>query len=349
METATGVKRWRECSTAWLLAAGAAFVLYGASSIAKDWPKEVTIGATTLKGSFYPISMGWSQQMKKYMKVNATPLPVGGSSAIAALIGSNKLQMGPIGSETAYDAYFGKDSFAKKGKQPIRAIMAGHKRIFQLYVRADSPFKTPEDIRGRRFMYWQAGAPSNTNWGKLLVEAYGIKENEYKRMDWKSTGACAEAIKEGRADFGFSGATPNSALLELTRTVGIRFIPISEKAQKYIVENYGPFEEGVVPKDIYGPGIPAEDVRSIRLGVWLIAREDLPEDFVYEATKAILDHPAEFNKYSKLARQYTDLAKATTKPVIPFHPGAIRYYKEKGVWTPALEKTQQALLKQGSM
>ena len=349
MEQAKGAKRFGVRRSVGFVLAVAALVLYGATAVAKDWPKEVTIGATTLKGSFYPISMGWSQQLKKYMKVNATPLPVGGSSAIAALIGSNKLQMGPIGSETAYDAYYGRDSFAKKGKQPIRAIMAGHKRIYQLYVRADSPFKSPEDIRGKRFMYWQAGAPSNTNWGSLLVKAYGIKEGDYRRMDWKSTGACAEAIKEGRADFGFSGATPNSALLELTRTVGIRFIPISEKAQKYMVDNYGPFEEGAVPKDIYGPGIPAEDVRSISLGVWLIVREDLPEDFVYEATKAILDHPAEFNKYSKLAKQYTDLSKATKKPVIPFHAGAIKYYKEKGIWTPALEQKQQALLKQERM
>jgi len=247
-----------------------------------------------------------------------------------------------------YDAYLGVDSFAKIGKQPIRAIMGGHYRIFQLYVRADSPVKAPEDIRGRKFMYWQPGAPANQNWGKLLVEAYGIKENEYTRLDWKSTGACAEAVKEGRTDFGFSGAAPTAALVELSRTAGVRFIPISEKAQQYIAKNYAPFEPGFVPKDIYGPGVPPEDIRSITIRVWLIARADLPEDFVYDATRVILDYPDEFNKYHKLCAQYTDLKRATKDPIIPFHPGAIKYYKAKGLWGDEQEKAQQALLKKGS-
>lgn len=340
------MKRIHRLNRLWVLMVLTLLVFCSATAFAKDWPKEITIGATTLKGSFYPIATAWAQQLKKHANITATPLCVGGSSAIAALVGEGKkLQMAPCGIESAYDAYRGKDSFAAKGKQPLRGIMAGHRRIFQLYVRADSPAKTPADIRGRSFMYWQAGAPSNTNWGRLLLQAYGIKENEYKRLNWKATKPCAEAVKEGRADFGFSGACPTSALLELSRTVGVRFIPISEKAQKYIIDNYLPFEAGFVPKDIYGAGVPPEDIRSISLKVWLICNEDLPEDFVYEATRVILDYPQEFNKYHKLASQYTDLKEAVKNPAIPFHPGAIKYYKEKGVWGEQQEKTQQALLK----
>jgi len=319
-------------------------VFMGTTATAKEWP-SVTIGATTLKGSFYPIATAWAQQLKKHASVTATPLAVGSSGAIASLMGKGQLQLGPCGSETMYDAYLGVDSFAKIGKQPIRAIMGGHYRIFQLYVRADSPVKAPEDIRGRKFMYWQPGAPANQNWGKLLVEAYGIKENEYTRLDWKSTGACAEAIKEKRADCGFSGAAPTSALIELSRTVGIRFIPISEKAQEYIVKNYEPFEPGFLPKDIYGAGIPPQDVRSIKIRVWLICRSDLHEDFVFEATRVILDYPEEFNKYHKLCREYTNLKEATVNPIIPFHSGAVKYFKGKGLWGDKQEKAQQALLK----
>jgi TRAP transporter TAXI family solute receptor len=322
-------------------------VFYHSNVSAEEGPKSVTIGASTIKGSLYPIATAWAQQLQKHLNVTATPLAVGGSSAIAALIGKGKLQLGPCGSETIHDAYFGTDSFAKMGKQPIRAIMNGHDRIFQLYVRADSPFKSPKDIRGKKFMYFQAGGPANNNWGRLLTEAYGIKENEYTRLDYKSTGAGAEAVKEGRADFGFSGAAPNAALMELSRTVGIRFIPISKEAQDHIVKNYAPFQPGVLPKDIYGKGIPPEDVLAIKVKIWLICRADLPEEFVYDATRVVLDFPDEFNKYHKLCKQYTDLNEATANPLIPFHAGAVKYYKKKGVWSDQLEKTQEALLKKG--
>src|SRR3972149_1603161 len=95
MNKVTKLKSWKRFGKVCLLAAGTVFVLYGATAFAKEWPKNVTIGATTLKGSFYPIAMGWAQQLKKHANISATPLALGGSSAIAAQMGSGQLQMGP--------------------------------------------------------------------------------------------------------------------------------------------------------------------------------------------------------------------------------------------------------------
>jgi TRAP-type uncharacterized transport system substrate-binding protein len=101
---------------------------------------------------------------------------------------------------------------------------------------------------------------------------------------------------------------------------------------------------GVVPKGLYGAGNPPQDVRTLSLPAWLICRSDLPVELVYEIARVILDYPEEFGKYHVASKQYK-LDKAIKNPVIAFHPGAIEYYKSKGMWGPKEDKVNINLLK----
>ena len=77
-----------------------------------------------------------------------------------------------------------------------------------------------------------------------------------------------------------------------------------------------------------------------------MARDDISDDLVYKVTKAILDNNDEFATYHKIAREWT-AENSVQNIALPFHEGAIRYYKEKGLWNDELEAEQQELLKQG--
>jgi TRAP transporter TAXI family solute receptor len=310
---------------------------------AKEWP-SIALGATTLKGSFYPVLVALAEQLKKHVNVNATVVTAGSSGAAATLMGKGQLQAGILGKFVQEDAYLGKGTFADKGKQPIRSIMGGHYRVAQYMTRADSGIKTAEDIRGKKFMFLQPGAPGTYNMGYALLDAYGIR-NDVTILKWKSTETVCNAIKERLIDVGLSGATKSAGVMELVRTTKIHFIPISKEAQDKICnELYPPFEPGFVTKDSYGAGNPSEDVRTIILGSCLSCRADLPVDLVYEITRVILDYPEEFNKYHPVCREFTNLKTSTKKPIIPFHPGAIKYYKEKGIWGPEEDKINNMLL-----
>lgn len=311
---------------------------------AKEWP-SITLGATTLKGSYYPVMVGLAEQLKKHANISATPVTVGSSGAIATLMGRGEVQVGLCGAFVQEDAYLGKGTFTKQGRQPIRAIMAGHFRVAQYMTRADSGIKTPEDIRGKKFMFLQPGAPGTYNMGYALLDAYGMRD-AVKILKWKSTGTTCNAIREKLTHVGLSGATRSAGIMELVRTTKIHFIGMSKEAQDKICNKlYPPFTPGFLKKDLYGRGNPPEDVRTLKLAAYLICRSDLPVDLVYEVTRAILDYPEEFNKYHRVCREYTDLKGAIKNPLITFHPGAIKYYKEKGIWGPKEDKVNINLLK----
>jgi TRAP transporter TAXI family solute receptor len=310
---------------------------------AKEWP-SILLGATTLKGSYYPVMVALAEQLKKHANIKATPVTLGSSGAIATLMGRGECQVGLNGSFVLQDAYLGKGTFAKKGRQPLRAIMSGHVRVTQYVTRASSGIKKPEDLRGKKFMFLQPGAPGTYNMGWALLDAYGLRD-KVKVLKWKSTGSMANAVKEGLADVGLTGAPGSAAIMELARTTKIHFIPLSKEAQDKITNKlYPPFLPGVVPKGLYGAGNPPQDVRTLSLPAWLICRSDLPVELVYEIARVILDYPEEFGKYHVASKQYK-LDKAIKNPVIAFHPGAIEYYKSKGMWGPKEDKVNINLLK----
>ena len=193
-------------------------------------------------------------------------------------------------------------------------------------------------------MYYQPSGPCQIMYGDNLMAAYSIKPSEFTRQEFKDTASACSALKEGITDVIMSGACPNAAVMELSQTTKIRFIPISLEAQKYICDKLPTFEPSAVPKDVYGAGLPAENLPSVKDRTWMVARADLSDDLVYEATKAVLDHPDEFAKFTPLCPEYK-LDGANKNPVIPFHPGAIKYYKEKGIWTAADDAAQASLTK----
>jgi TRAP transporter TAXI family solute receptor len=308
----------------------------------QTWP-NLDIGTSGLQGSLYPIAVGWAELMKKYAGIKATPMVTGGSAPNGALLGQNKIQLALITTDIMIDAYAGTGLF-NTGKVPMTGIMRGHERIYQLIARADSNIKTPADIKGKRFMYYQPSGPCQIMYGDNLMAAYNIKPSEFTRQDFKDTAGACSALKEGLTDVIMSGACPNAAVMELSQTTKIRFIPISLEAQKFICDKLSTFEPSAVPKDVYGAGLPAENLPSVKDRTWMVARADLSNDLIYEATKAVLDHPDEFGKFTPLCPEYK-LDGANKNPVIPFHPGAIKYYKEKGVWTAADDKMQASLTK----
>ena len=309
----------------------------------KEWP-NILLGASQLRGSYYPVMVALSEQLKKHANINATPVTIGSSGAIATRMGKGDSQVGLCGAFVLQDAYLGEGTFAKKGKQPLRAIMSGHFRITQYITRADSGIKKPEDMRGKKFMFLQAGAPGTYNMGWALLDAYGLRD-KVTVLKWKSTTNMANAVGDGLVDVGLTGAPGSAAIMELARKTKIHFIPLSREAQDKITnELFPPFLPGIVPKNMYGAGNPPEDVRTLALPAWLIVRADVPNDLVYEVTRVILDYPEEFGSYHVACKQYR-LDKAIKKPVIAFHPGAIEYYKKKGMWGPNEDRINMDLMK----
>jgi hypothetical protein len=105
----------------------------------------------------------------------------------------------------------------------------------------------------------------------------------------------------------------------------------------------------LLPKSMSLAKLPAKtyqgqdkEVNVFGLSTYLVAATRLPDDVVHKVVKALFDNIAEFHAFHAEAKEWT-LAEAVSDPKIPYHPGAIRYFKEKGVWSADLDKTQAEL------
>ncbi len=304
------------------------------------WPKTISIGAVSLKGTYYPTANGWAELAKKYYGITATPEVTGGSGANVNLLQTGQIEIGFISPDVGYDALRGLGDYKGK-KVPMRAMLRGHGMMFHLLTLASSGIKKPEDMNGRSYMYNMKGSPANIAFAEALREFY--KLDKVKALTMTTTEDSIYAAGDGTADVGQTMSFGATALVETAMTKDLYFIPLSADAQKFISGKLAWLEPMNIPKGTY-KGLN-NDVPSVGYNVTLYSMKDLPDDLVYMMTKAVLDHPDEFAKYHPRAVEWT-VDNALKSPIAPFHNGAIRYFKEKGVWTPQMEELQKKLLQE---
>lgn len=217
----------------------------------------------------------------------------------------------------------------------LRLIMMGHSGFLHFFVREDSPIRSIEEIEGKRVV---VGAPGSAHYVAVqtaLEHGLGLPMDDIEAttLDIPAT---VNAMKDGAIDVGTIGsATPVAALLELSTTVGIRFLEMSDEQIRKITEN-SDFVPGVLKAGTYEG--QDEDVKLIAYPpVVMYAHKDLDPDVVYEVIKAIFEHPEERDAIHPQAEFYSNEyvfrgTESLERVGFPFHEGAKRYLKEIGIW-----------------
>jgi len=232
--------------------------------------------------------------------------------------------------DTAADAVTGRERFA--APLPVCALAALYDNVTHVVVDADGPVRTLADLRGRRV---SMGAPNSGTEviAARVLRAAGLDPARDVRCSRLGASESADALADGKiAAFFWSGGLPTAAVMELAATPGVRIRLLSDAdLTPQLNARYGPLY-GVldVPENAYRgtPGARVSTVRNL-----LMARCDLPEPLAHDVTRALFEHKAELAAVHRAARAL-DPARAAVAPV-PFHAGAVRYYREAGVWNPA--------------
>jgi TRAP transporter TAXI family solute receptor len=194
-----------------------------------------------------------------------------------------------------------------------------------IIVPANSPIKSIKDFKGKRIAIGPAGGGTIATFRDVLP-FYGLEEKDLK-LSFISFSDGAMALKDGTVDVNMviAGA-PAAAAKELAETANVRFISIDEDVIKKMREKFKYYVRSVFPKSMFKT---SEDVVTIGSGVEWICRDGLPEDLVYKMTKAVFEHLEDIGKAHPQGKEIS--LETATMTAIPLHPGAIRYYKEKGV------------------
>jgi uncharacterized protein len=290
----------------------------------------LSLGTGNPGGTLYFIGAGFSNLINKYVpEVRVIAESTAASEENLHYVLRKKMDIGMIAINVIEPALE-----KKMDLSGIRLMMLGHTSDRHWIVRKESPIKRVADFKGRRVAVGSPGSGALVASRVELEAIGGLTFNDFKPA-YLSFAESVTAIKDDTVDVGcVSAGYPVASLLDLARQVSIRLIPYSEDEMKSLIAKFPYYVRVIIPAGTY-QGL-AVDTMTRGIPTAFICRRDLSEDLVYQVMKAIYDHPKERDAIHPQAKQYNlELmfrGADYTAQYIPFHPGAVKYLKEKGAW-----------------
>ncbi|MGB7573949.1 MAG: TAXI family TRAP transporter solute-binding subunit [Thermodesulfobacteriota bacterium] len=309
------------------------FVFLLVFSVSSVWAQKTvrfSIATGGTGGVYYPLGGGMANVLSKYIPyAEATAEVTTASVDNCLLVGQRKADLALIMADTGLDAYQGKAQF--KEKVPLRTVAVLYPNNMHLVTVEGKGIEKVKDLKGKRV---STGAPgSGTEVMALrVIEAYGLDPNKDMTRDRLSVSESAGALKDGKIDaFFWVGGLPTAAITDLGATPGVKMKLIGHaEAVPKMREKYGPlYVKGVIPAKTY----PGQNVDVPIAVVWnlLVCNENMKESLAYDIVRTLFDHKPELVASHREASNLSLEHQAGGGSPIPFHPGAVRYFTEKGL------------------
>ncbi len=278
-------------------------------------------------GVYYPLGVAMSKIYAEHVKGSKPSV----QSTKASVENLNLLQQGKgeiaftLGDSLA-DAWNGNAEVGFKAKlDKLRTVAAVYPNYIQVAALKDSGIKTLADLKGKRL---SVGAPkSGTELNaRAILNAAGMSYKDLGQVQYLPFNESVELMKNRQLDATLiSAGLGVSAIRDLCASVECTIVEIP----KAVVEKVGsPYEAAVIPAGTYNG--QEKPVEAAAVENYLVTRSDLPDQEVYEMTKTFFDNLPALQAAHAAAKQI-NLQKAGKNPPVPLHPGAERFYKEKGV------------------
>lgn len=315
-------------------------MIAGCDSGTKGDNKFVTLGTAPIGGAFQPVGNAIASVANEFKGDNPWKVQAKGTTGSQQnirMLDKGEIQLAMSNAAISYHAARGTAGWDKEYQ--IRSIVTLAPNIGLFIAKKDSGIKTMTDLQGKRVTVGPAGAGFEMFLGPLMT-AHGVNYTE-EQQDFiplnENYSAAVQLLGDGNADAAFmGGAIPTPAVTQACTSYDILFIPYDETARTELINQFDFFEPATIPaknKD----GNPTyrgldSDFEAMNVGsMQLITHADVDADLVYNLTKTIWENRAEIAKQHKSANAINE-RNAAKNTGIEFHPGAIRYYREIGIW-----------------
>jgi TRAP transporter TAXI family solute receptor len=309
------------------LAAGAA-LLTGAS-FAQQLNIAIATGGTG--GVYYPLGGGMANILTKYVPgAAATARVTGGSVDNLKLIGSKQSEVALVMVDAALDAVKGEDKF-KGNPVDARTLMVLYPNRMHVVTIEGRGIEKMSDLKGKRVSTGSPGSATEVM-AFRVIEAAGLDKDKDMRRERLGVAESTNAIKDGKIDAYFwVGGLPTAAVTDLGATPGVKLklIDHSEVVAKMNAKYGGIYSEGVIPPKTY-PGQDKDNKISVVQNI-LISNAAMPDQVAYDIVKTFIEHKADLVAVHGEAASIDLATQVMKNSPIPWHPGAVKYFKEKGV------------------
>jgi len=334
----------------YLLIALSAIMLAACSSASADEDNLISFGAHQPGIAYHSAASGIANVVTDQSDLKVTVLPFSGPNAWMPLLNEGEIDVGILSYPDAGWAFTGENGFPKENKN-IRMLVNGNKIVTSgLTIRVDSGIEKVSDLEGKRVASDYTGNKILHKIAEAHLASAGLTWDDVKPMPVSDVGSGLNALREGRVDAVFTGTPTVGTFNEMDTTTDIDALNWGEVEPEDIdnfpeetKEKMKELVPGIAPTVTDG-GILNGERTVINYPIILAGNTYLSDDAAYELVKTLWNH------YEKLHPQYIWLETWEPErmfdedPAIPYHPGAVKFFKEVGVWTKEAEQNQNELL-----
>jgi TRAP transporter TAXI family solute receptor len=292
------------------------------------WPNDLTIGTASQGGTYFVYGNGFASFITEALGVNATGEVTGGPVQNVTLVETGDHPLGLVTMGPAYDAWNGKSELAPGLEhRSIRALFPMYQTPFQVVALKSSGITSVSDLNGKRVSVGPAGGTPGTYWPQFMT-ALGVNATVSNAGAADAAGQLADGLIDA---FAFAAGVPISAFAELAASQDVVMFGFNETELPKILEAFPAMAPLTIPAGTYAGH--DYDQNTVALWNFAIAREDVPESLAYEITKLAMENPDRMKQIHAAASE-TLLENWDKNTFMPFHPGAVRYFTEKGITIP---------------
>ncbi len=291
---------------------------------------NLSIGTGGTGGVYYPLGGGIANVLSKHVPgMQATAEVTGGSVDNLKLIGTGKPYIGLSMADVGLDAIKGEGKF-KGATIPLRTLMVLYTNHMHVVTVEGTGINTVKDLKGKRVSTGSPGSATEVM-AFRIIEAAGLDPLKDMTRERLGVAESVNAIKDKKIDaFFWVGGLPTAAVTDLAATPGTKIKLVDHAALVPAMnKKYGDlYVEDTIPKDTYS-GQTADNKQASVANI-LVAHEKLSDQSAYNIVKTIFDKRDDLIAVHKAAEEFKiDNQKPAASPV-PFHPGAVKFFKEKG-------------------
>jgi uncharacterized protein len=315
-----------------LVAAVSIAACSGGTASSSRVKQRLSIATGGTGGVFYPYGGGIAKVISENLPgVEATAEVTAASVDNLKFIKQGTSDIAFTMADTAQDALLGKEGFDGTGAVPVRTLAMLYSSYVHLVTLEGSGISRVADLRGRVVSTGAAGS-GTTVLANRILHAAGLDPRRDIRAQSLGVAQSVDALKDGKIHaFFWNAGLPTASVVDLVNTPGIRAKFIStEDMLPSLQKTFGPslYYRAVIPRATYKTG---EDIPVVAVANLLVVAESMPETLAYDITRILFDKQSELATIHPQARELA-IDTALKGSPIPFHAGAIRYYRERHVW-----------------
>jgi len=293
--------------------------------------QNLSIATGGTGGVYYPLGGGMAAALSKYVPgMQATAEVTGGSVANLQLIGTGKPYIALTMADATLDAYKGTDKFTGK-PVPVRTLMVLYPNRMHVVTITASGVKKMADLKGKRVSTGSGGSATEVM-AFRVIEAAGLDKDSDMKRERLGVAESVNALKDRKIDaFFWVGGLPTAAVTNLANSPGVT-IQMIDHADLVPAMNrkYGNlYVKDAISKDVY-KGMAADNPQATVMNL-LVTHQDMDDKTAYNIVKTIFDKRDELIRSHKEAENFKLENQKTDASSIPWHPGAIKYFAERGI------------------